>query len=104
MVIFLFGLSGGEILVIFLVILILFGSDKLPGLARTIGKGMNEFKKASEDIKREIRTSASEMKEDIIEARRTVREDVNKKNDNIDDVLDNDPYGLNEEEKENNDV
>ena len=36
-------MSGGEIIVIFLVMLLLFGSKKLPDLARTLGKGMHEF-------------------------------------------------------------
>ena len=49
--IFLFGLSGGEIIIIFLVILVLFGADKIPDLARSFGRGMNEFKKATDEIK-----------------------------------------------------
>jgi sec-independent protein translocase protein TatA len=43
-----------EMLVIMVVILLLFGSKKLPGLARGLGKSMREFKKAAEDVKREI--------------------------------------------------
>lgn len=43
-----------EMLVIMLVILLLFGSKRLPELARGIGKSMREFKKAAEDVKKEI--------------------------------------------------
>ena len=43
-----------EMLVIMLVILLLFGSKRLPELAKGIGKSMKEFKKAAEDVKREI--------------------------------------------------
>ncbi|NIA28615.1 MAG: twin-arginine translocase TatA/TatE family subunit [Calditrichaeota bacterium] len=43
-----------EMLVIMLVILLLFGSKRLPDLARGIGKSMREFKKAADDVKKEI--------------------------------------------------
>lgn len=48
------GIGMSEILVIVLVVLILFGSKRLPELARGLGKGMREFRKAAEDVKREI--------------------------------------------------
>jgi len=54
-VVFMFpGIGMSEILVIVLVVLILFGSKRLPELARGLGKGMREFRKAAEDVKREI--------------------------------------------------
>jgi len=43
-----------EMLVIMIVVLLLFGSKRLPDLARGIGKSMREFKKAAEDVKKEI--------------------------------------------------
>ncbi|MBN1558695.1 twin-arginine translocase TatA/TatE family subunit [candidate division KSB1 bacterium] len=43
-----------EMLVIMVVILLLFGSKRLPELARGIGKSIREFKKAAEDVRREI--------------------------------------------------
>jgi sec-independent protein translocase protein TatA len=57
--------SGGEILVIVLAVLLLFGADALPGVARTVGKLMSEFHKATDDIKREITDHTSEIKSDI---------------------------------------
>jgi sec-independent protein translocase protein TatA len=49
-----FGLGGGEIVLILFIILLLFGAKKLPELAKGLGKGINEFKKASKDIKEEV--------------------------------------------------
>ena len=50
-----FGSIGTpELLVIMLVILLLFGSKRLPELARGIGKGIRQFRKAMEDVKDEI--------------------------------------------------
>lgn len=52
---FLFGALGmQELLVIFLVILLLFGSKRLPELARGLGKGLREFKKVTNEIKNEM--------------------------------------------------
>jgi sec-independent protein translocase protein TatA len=49
-----FEFTAPEIMLILFVVLLLFGGDKLPGLARGLGKGIREFKDASDGIKREI--------------------------------------------------
>lgn len=49
-----FEFSAPEIMLILFVTLLLFGGDKLPGLARGLGKGIRDFKDASEGVKREI--------------------------------------------------
>ena len=49
-----FNLGSGEVLLIFLGILLLFGAKKLPELAKGLGKGINEFKDALENGKKEI--------------------------------------------------
>jgi len=49
------NLGAGEILLIVLVILILFGAKKIPDLAQGIGKGMREFKKALNDVQEDIK-------------------------------------------------
>ncbi|NTU97386.1 MAG: twin-arginine translocase TatA/TatE family subunit [Chlorobiaceae bacterium] len=49
-----FGLGGQELLLILFVILIFFGPSKLPDLARGLGRGMREFKKAQADIENEF--------------------------------------------------
>lgn len=53
-----FGLSGGEMIVILLAFLILFGSKKIPEFAQALGKGMKEFKKATSDIEESIAKEA----------------------------------------------
>ncbi len=50
-----FGISGLELLIIVLFVLIVFGPDKLPELSRTFGKTMRMFKRAQEDMERVIR-------------------------------------------------
>ncbi len=47
-------LGSQEMIVIFVIILLLFGAKKIPELARGLGKSMGEFKKAREDFEREI--------------------------------------------------
>ena len=51
---FLGDLGGGEIMLIMVVILIFFGANKIPELARGLGKGIREFKDASSEIRSEI--------------------------------------------------
>ncbi|MFD2158342.1 twin-arginine translocase TatA/TatE family subunit [Rubritalea tangerina] len=46
--------QGGEMIIIFIIILLLFGAKKLPQLARGVGKSMGEFKRAREEFENEI--------------------------------------------------
>ncbi len=55
-----------EILFILLIILILFGAKRLPELARGLGQSLNEFKKAKEELDREVKKTAVSL--DIKEA------------------------------------
>ncbi|MGE9515973.1 MAG: Sec-independent protein translocase subunit TatA/TatB [Solitalea-like symbiont of Tyrophagus putrescentiae] len=57
---FLNSLGTGEIILILLVVLILFGGKKLPELARGLGKGIREFKNASNDIKQDLEKTITE--------------------------------------------
>jgi len=47
--------------IIFLAILLLFGAKRIPDLARGLGQGIKEFRKASDDIKREIDRGKKEI-------------------------------------------
>lgn len=51
-------ISGAEIFVILVIVLMLFGADKIPTIARGLGKGMAQIKNATNEIKREITDSA----------------------------------------------
>jgi len=50
-------LGGWEVIVILAVVLILFGSKKLPELARGLGQGIREFKKATREVTDEIQNA-----------------------------------------------
>ncbi len=56
----LFNLGGGEIILILALILILFGAKKLPELAKGLGQGIKEFKKATHEVTDEISTAMNE--------------------------------------------
>jgi sec-independent protein translocase protein TatA len=56
------NLGAGEIILILLVILILFGAKKIPELAQGLGKGMREFKKSLKDVEEEIKVDDKDEK------------------------------------------
>ena len=61
-------ISGPEIIIVILVVVMLFGAKKIPELAQGLGKGIKEFKKATDDIKREIKDES-----DIINKLKTLK-------------------------------
>lgn len=59
--ILLFGVpQGQELIVIFIIVLLLFGAKKIPELARGLGKSMGEFKKARQEFEDEIKLASEE--------------------------------------------
>ena len=82
-------ISSAEIFVILVIIVMLFGADKLPELARGLGKGMQQLKNATNEVKKEITESAkaqgidADLTKDIDKEVRNIK---NKVQDNIDDL------------------
>lgn len=73
--IFLFlNLGGGEIFLIVFVILLFFGSKGIPEIARGLGKGMREFKDATNGIQREIQQSANEISKEAKDVTKDLKE------------------------------
>ena len=58
-----FFISGAEIFVIILVVLLIFGADKVPEMARTIGKTVKSVREATDDIKYEITKESYKIEE-----------------------------------------
>ncbi len=61
----LFGISGGEIFLVLLFVLVFFGADKIPGIARTMGRTIRQVKDATNDIQRDIQKSANQVKDQV---------------------------------------
>jgi Tat protein translocase TatB subunit len=57
-----FGIGGTELIVIFAIALIVLGPKRLPELARSLGKGIAEFRRASMDLRREFMDTAEEAR------------------------------------------
>jgi len=58
-----FGIGMPELLIILGLALVILGPKKLPGMAKGLGRAMREFKKATEDMKEELREETTELGE-----------------------------------------
>lgn len=78
-------ISGPEIIVIMLIVVMVFGADKIPEIARGLSKGMRQVKDATNDLKKEIKDSSEKNKIDT-----NIAKDLNKEvaavQDNIEDI------------------
>ena len=75
-------ISGGEVFIILLVVVMVFGAKNIPEIARGMGKGMRSLKDATNDIKTEITKSAerngidTSITEDVNEELKKVKDDL----------------------------
>ena len=76
-------ISGQEIVIIGLAVLLLFGSKKIPEMARGLGKGMREFRKAADDIKREISQSSSDLTGDLKDISKDISKNIKESSDGL---------------------
>lgn len=67
---FIEGLGGPELMMVLFIVLLLFGANKLPELARGLGKSMKEFKKAAADVEYQLKDAMAEKPEESAEAKR----------------------------------
>ncbi len=59
---FIQNIGGGSMLLIFVVILLLFGAKGIPELAKGIGKGLTEFRKATKEIQNDLESDQKDTK------------------------------------------
>jgi sec-independent protein translocase protein TatA len=57
--------GGGEILIVFIIVLLIFGPSQLPKLAKGMGNAMREFRKAQHEISDELNRESTETKPDV---------------------------------------
>ena len=77
-------ISGPEIMVVMLIVVMVFGADKIPEIARGLGKGIRQVKDATNDIKKEIQDSsekniiepniAKDLQEEVSDVRDSIEE------------------------------
>lgn len=77
-------ISGAEIFIILVIVVMLFGADKIPELARGLGKGMQQLKNATNEVKKEITETAKNQGIDT-SFTRDVKKEVNKIKDKVKD-------------------
>ena len=61
------GISAGELIFVFIVVLLFFGSKSIPKIARTFGRGIRQIKDASQEIQDDIKKSAFDNADEINE-------------------------------------
>jgi len=109
-----FGMGMPELIIILVIALIVIGPKKLPDLAKALGKGMSEFKKATQEIKGSLNMEEElkEVKEDLIDSVSGLNkpsdlehdkspDDETPKYDDYDEMLDDYDQAKQKEEKEN---
>jgi sec-independent protein translocase protein TatA len=90
-VLFLESLGGGEVMVILLFILMFFGSEKIPGIARGLGKGIREVKDAMNGVQDELKGGLREAEKEVNKIKGEVTKDLPDTNDIVKYTLESEP-------------
>ena len=80
-------ISGTEIVFIFFIVLLVFGADKIPSIAKTLAKGVNQVRNATNEIKSEIQKSV-DSKDPVGEVGKELKKQVDKVKDDFDELTD----------------
>ena len=78
-------ISGAEIGFILFVVLLVFGADKVPEIARGLGKGMRQIKDATNDIKSEI-TKSAEQNDIDLDITKNIKKEIESVRDEVEDT------------------
>jgi len=73
-------IGGSELIFVILFVIMFFGAEKIPEIARGLGKMMREVKDASNEIKREIKDSSNEIRKEIKDSLNQDNKDVDTDN------------------------
>ena len=76
-------ISGTELIFIFFIVLLVFGADKIPSIAKTLAKGVTQVRNATNEIKSEIQKSV-----DSKDTQRSVGKEIKKQVDKVKDDFD----------------
>ena len=66
-----FNIGPQELFFLFLIVLLIFGAKRIPEIGRSIGKGIQEFKKGMRDVETELTTDKPEEKKAVEEPRKS---------------------------------
>ena len=72
------NMGGGELFLVILVVILLFGSDKLPEIAKGLGKGIREINNAKAQIQNEIQNHTGTFKEELAKHTSEIRSELDK--------------------------
>ena len=79
-------ISGAEIAFVIFILVMVFGADKIPEIARGLGKGMRSIKNATNDIKSEVMRSAEKHGMDTKDVQDDVKKEIDKVKEDIDEI------------------
>ncbi|CAI8183966.1 MAG: Sec-independent protein translocase protein TatA [Flavobacteriaceae bacterium] len=80
-------ISGAEIVFVFFIVLLVFGADKIPSIAKTLAKGVSQVKNATNEIKSEIQKSV-DSKNPTAGVAKDLKNQVDKVKDDFDELTD----------------